>query len=188
MTNIAVSTHAPTIQELNGALLIPKPRKKPFRVSRERRERIEAAVDGLLLLLDAIDADPDLEPSTSALTELGVPSGAWDECENNHDAEHEDGEPSLGWTASNKQLGWPWYGDTDEREYEHDGGESSLGAINDSFNAWCGLLNPDQTRWRSTNMDEREDDGDDLEPDGRDLPCDPRDPIDQSILPYGGTP
>ena len=123
MTDIAVSTPAPTIQELNGALLIPKPRKKPFRVSRERRERIEAAVDGLLQLLDAIDADPDLESSTSALTELGVPSGAWDECEDNHDAEHEDGEPSLGWTATNKQLGWPWYGDTDEREDEHDGGE-----------------------------------------------------------------
>ena len=63
MTDSAHSTCAPTIQELNGALLIPKPRKKPFRVSRERRERIEAAVDGLLQLLDAIDGDPDLEPS-----------------------------------------------------------------------------------------------------------------------------
>ena len=126
MTDSATSTIAPTIQELNGALLIPKPRKKPFRVSRERRERIEAAVDGLLQLLDAIDADPDLEPSMSALTELGVPSGAWDECEDNHDAEHEDGEPSLGWTATNKQLGWPWYGDTDEREDEHDGCEPDV--------------------------------------------------------------
>jgi len=83
-------------------------------------------VDGLLQILDAIDADPDLEPSTSAHAWPGTPSGAWDECEDNHDAEHEDGEPSLGWTATNKQLGWPWYGDTDEREDEHDGGEPDV--------------------------------------------------------------
>jgi len=172
MTDSATSTIAPTIQELNGAFLIPKPRKTPFRMSRARREHIEACVDGLLQLLDALDGDPDLETSTAAGTELGVPSGAWDDCEDNDDAEREEGEPSLGWTASNKQLGWPWYGDTDDREQEHDGREPDVDnepdadheADNDDEPSLASEHCADQTWWSRGNDDDREEEHDGAEP------------------------
>lgn len=68
------------------------------------RERIEAAIERLIAVLDSLDDDPDLEPTMAgACSEL-------DECEPEADFEEEpdleeggDDEPSLGW--GNVMLG-----------------------------------------------------------------------------------
>lgn len=94
------------------------------------RRALEETVELLIAALDELEVDPDLEPSTSALTLGYGPSGVLDECE---DAGED--EPSLGWTASNAQGGPGWLADDDDREEEHDGaeldvdGEPWLGSI-----------------------------------------------------------
>ena len=102
MTERADSTHAPAIH-LNGATYpaLPKPRRKPIRIGRQRRDRIEAAVDGLLRLLDEVDGDPDDEDGGDFEPTTG-PSYA-DECE------MEDPEPSLGWTHGVDQSHPRWH-------------------------------------------------------------------------------
>jgi hypothetical protein len=160
MTNRAHSTHTPDRQNGSGFLL-PKPRRKPFRMSRERRQRIEDAVEGLLHFLDVIDGDPDeedngdREPSTSALTSgahpLLVASGDLDECE---PPEHD--EFSLGWTLGINQAAQNWTGEPRwggggwDREAEHDGREPSLGSLD----------NISQERWGSSDTRDLEPNGD----------------------------
>jgi hypothetical protein len=104
MTNSATSTNPPA--GLNGsAYLLPKPRRKPVRINRERRARIEAAVEGLLHLLDVIDGDADEENDDDEREpNFGPPGG--EECEPD-----EEGEPSLGWTTHVKQDGSKWRGE-----------------------------------------------------------------------------
>ena len=74
-------------------------RKKPLRITRERRDRIEAAVDALIRVLDELEGDPDLEPSISldlrngvVDSEEGDDNGIGDQSGAN---EQLDGEPSL---------------------------------------------------------------------------------------------
>jgi hypothetical protein len=89
------------------------------RLTPELRDKIEAAVDRLLSILDAADPDADLEPTTSAIGFHGeVASGGLDECE-----PVGDDEPDLGWTATTKQAGFGWTGGLEDREQEHDGRE-----------------------------------------------------------------
>ena len=153
---------------LNGATYpaLPKPRRKPIRIGRQRRERIEAAVDGLLRLLDELDGNPDeedggdLEPTTG-------PSYA-DECE------IEDPEPSLGWTATIRQEGPNYHGPISlgwhylpiDAEEEHDGREDderepSLGSLENHPDVYG--ENCSQERWGSSATNDREPDGDELD-------------------------
>lgn len=64
------------------------------------RERIEAAIEGLLDLLDALDGDVDAEPDEDDEPTLGFPeSRAWSCCGHSQDDCEEDdcdAEPSLG--------------------------------------------------------------------------------------------
>jgi hypothetical protein len=161
MPETANSTHAPTIQELNGALLIPKPRKKPFRMSRERRVRIEAAVDGLLHLLDELDGDPDREPGDN---EDACRFEDYEPSPEERDADCSDGEPWLGWTATPNQTSRSWKGEphassslwargmiyVQDGEEEPDRNEPSLGSL-DAV---------DQSRWAESSTNDREPDGD----------------------------
>lgn len=85
------------------------------------RARLEAEVERLIALLDAMDGDPDLEPW---LADNGA--GVWDDREGGDVLDEgepdEDSEPSLGWSHSPSRiaLGWsyalggPAGGDGDE--------------------------------------------------------------------------
>lgn len=125
MPNIANSTRAPDRQMNGSGFLLPKPRRKPFRMSRERRARLEAAVDGLLHLLDVLDGDSDDEENGDLEQNTG-PSSA-DECE------LDPAEPWLGWTNGINQASRGWHGEppmsgelayaVEDGEQEHDGRE-----------------------------------------------------------------
>ena len=183
MTDSANSTYAPSRQKLNGAAPPPRPRRKPLRINRQRRERMEEIVDGLLRLLDEVDGDSDEEPSTTADAWPGIPSGALDECEDNHDAEpDEDGEPCLGWTATTNQTSFGWRGEPHanlwawgimpvaDGEEEHDGREPdedrepSLGSLENHASTAGFFMGRDgrgsQVHWADGRSDDREDDGD----------------------------
>ncbi len=79
------------------------PRSLSIRVAAASlREQIEADIDRLIGLLDALDGDPDLEPS------LGAPlPGYYTTCD--LEGDDSDFEPSLGWeevhTVPRKQFG-----------------------------------------------------------------------------------
>ena len=109
----------------------------------ELRSKIERAVEGLLAILDGLDAtDDDREPNGDELDDeadaepvLGSVdnftnqtrwgAGGVDDAEGDeHDGAEPDqeGEPSLGSTSSHNQVEWAG-GGTEEREDEHDGAE-----------------------------------------------------------------
>ena len=112
MTERATSTNPPA--HMNGsAVLLPKPRRKPIRIDRGRRARIEAAVDGLLALLDAVDGDADAEGDDADREPNFGPSNG-EECE--PDTE---GELSLGWTVAINQEGRKWRGGSAEGYGQH---------------------------------------------------------------------
>jgi hypothetical protein len=76
-------------------------------MNRERRKRIEACVDGLLLLLDLVDGDEDLEDNGDAEPDdSGYGDGDGDGL-----SVEEHGEVSLGWTQGFNQAGRNWRGD-----------------------------------------------------------------------------
>jgi len=84
-------------------------RRKPLRMTRERRDRIEAAVDALIRILDELEGDPDLEPSISLDLRNGVVDGEEGDDNGIGDQsgadEQLDGEPSLGWTDMEARSG-----------------------------------------------------------------------------------
>jgi len=82
-------------------------------------------VQELIGYLDAIDADPDLEPVLGYVVR-GLP----DEGEIDHDAE-----PSLGWTGTINQAARQFHGGTDDREDEHYGREPDA----DNEPSLCGV-------------------------------------------------
>jgi hypothetical protein len=161
MTESAPSTVAPDRQMNGSGFLLPKPRKKPFRMNRERRARIEAAVDGLLHLLDELDGDPDLERGDNEDACTVEDYRPWP---GQLDPDSGDGEPWLGWTATVDQTLKSWRGDphdydrawsqgrmyTTDGEESYDGREPSLGAIE----------TVDQSRWGESSTSDREPDGD----------------------------
>lgn len=111
MTDSANTTPAPA-PHLNGR----STRKKPLRVTRVRRERMEAIVESLVRLLDELDGDADEEPSLGyVLPRYGL---AGVDLEDDQDSgygdldgmnEGEVGEPSLGWTFNKRQEGRSWH-------------------------------------------------------------------------------
>lgn len=110
---------------------------------------VESALEALVALLDAMDPDPDIEPTTNATAFQGMASGDLDECEDEGDAEPDsDGEPSLGslggtwpsFLAPVSQAHWSG-GASDEREDGLDDLEPSLGwtaTIRQSGDNWTG--------------------------------------------------
>jgi hypothetical protein len=123
------------------------------------RGLVENAINGLVLLLDEIDSDPDLEDNQDAEPSLGwsVDGRPGDMSSEDRELDPAETEPSLGWTAGINQASRNWLGGIDDREQEHDGREPSLGAP-ESRNGG------DQTYWGRSGLDDREDDGDDREP------------------------
>jgi hypothetical protein len=123
------------------------------------RGLVENAINGLLVLLDEIDSDPDLEPSLGEHTPGNLLDG---------ELEYED-EPSLGWTAGIKQEGRNWRGETDDSEDEHDGREPDVADYEPSLGACENHPTAggygDQSHWGDSSTTDREDDGDDREPD-----------------------
>src|SRR5688572_23764036 len=88
MTDSANTTATPG-RQLNGAP--PKARRKPLRVTRERRARMEAIVESLLALLDEEEGDPDGEADNDR--------------EDGGDAEYE-----LGWPEVSSVINVDWHG------------------------------------------------------------------------------
>lgn len=82
------------------------------RVSPAVRRQLEAAVERLIAVLDTLDGDPDLEPSTGFSA-----AGVADEVEIDADEEN-----SLGWSESEGERGSLYCADRD-LEDEHDGCE-----------------------------------------------------------------
>ena len=75
--------------------------------TKAHRRAIGKAVEALIDHLDGIDGDVDLEDD---------------------EREHEEPEPSLGWTTAFDQTARPkYYGDCDDYEDEHDGRELEAG-------------------------------------------------------------
>ena len=100
---------------LRAAVAIPLPRRFPKGTRKhitDAIERHQAAMDGLIALLDLLDGDPDFEPS------LAIGGGGWstpvacidlegDVHDEPHDEEDEgDKEPSLGWPENLNQEAW----------------------------------------------------------------------------------
>ncbi len=72
-----------------GLPILRLPSSEPLERGALRRE-LESIVERALALLDALDGDPDLEPSFGS-----VAPGFLDECEPS-----DDDEPSLGWSVT----------------------------------------------------------------------------------------
>jgi hypothetical protein len=114
----ANAEHTTSAPHLNGARP-PKSRRKPLRINRQRIQRMEAIVEGLLRLLDEVEGDVDTEDNGDAEPEE---SGYGDE---DGMSVEQDGEPSLGWTDYEARYGryadqWGYATDGEE---EHDGRE-----------------------------------------------------------------
>lgn len=97
-----------------------------------QRLRAEAAawIEELLALVDAIDADPDLEDTADG--EPSIPSIYGDDREEDPSEQEDDGsdygEPSLGWSTNIRQSGRSWLGTKhDDREDDRCDLEPSLG-------------------------------------------------------------
>ncbi len=114
-----------------------------IKITRPRRECIEEMLerladlrDSLVAKLDALDADPDLEPFLSA-------SEWWNQRQwgsivtDDREDDDFDREPNLSATNAIDQRAWSMGGATD-LEWEHDGREPSLGWANPQF----GTLTP----------------------------------------------
>lgn len=87
--------------------------------------RLEALVAAGIELLDAIDGDPDLEPSIGSDQPWLSEDGEEDDCDLEVGS---DDEPSLGWTSGEAALGFdPLSGMDVDREIDADH-EPSLGA------------------------------------------------------------
>jgi len=93
--------------------------------TRARRERLEAALQEIVDLLDEFDDDPDLEP------EPLEPYFADCNGENDEREPSEDPEPSLGATgAINQTIGWTKHGGGCDREQGDDTGIGDAMALN----------------------------------------------------------
>ena len=138
-----------------------------------RRMASEAA-ETLIDLLDELDADPDLEPNDGGDDFSYVVLRNYDD----------DSEPSLGWTMQTRQETAKWFGDTEDREDEHDGREPSLGSPEYHPSAYGGAVYSSvgtQTGWSAGNQDDGEGD----EHDGREED-DPPEESDNGIGDRGG--
>lgn len=110
------------------------------------RRNIEEAIERLLVVLDSLEADPDIEPGN-------------------------DDEPSLGWPEARAGSGLsPWATDAgDDRELDlvddEEGGdaEPSLGAP-ENHPASAGFLFSDQSKWAQGSNDDQESGNVDDEP------------------------
>src|SRR5689334_13870209 len=81
----------------------------------ELRYRIEKAIERLIAVLDAVDPDPDLEPSLGHYNSRFTAPDA--EAEDEHDEDGGDEEPSLGWSEY-RDDGLPSQsGGTDDLEF-----------------------------------------------------------------------
>lgn len=113
----------------------------------EAIERHQTAMDGLIALLDAVDGDPDAEPSLAgqdgmwdSTNQETWASGNTDEREGDHDEREPDvdDEPSLGWPGGiDQERAHKNYRISNEygvdREAEHDGREPEEDAEHDGM-------------------------------------------------------
>jgi hypothetical protein len=145
---------------------VPRPGTTPEALQAIRRLRREAAdeIERLLALLDALDGDPDLEPTLGYL-----PPGMPDEAEPSGD----EGEPSLGWTEGEARFGCnPVFCGGADLELDQSDDEPSLGALEwatafyvthrnaDGTARTVRLREGDQTVWAAGVTDDREDEHD----------------------------
>jgi hypothetical protein len=100
----------------DGPRPVLRSRRKPLRITKARRVHIEAVVDQLLDLLDAIDDDADAEPLLASPESVRCPGGppgnyyGWG------------GWPAHSRTSAGDQTKWA-AANRDDREEEHDGRE-----------------------------------------------------------------
>lgn len=86
------------------------------------RERLEAAIQRAIELLDQLDGDPDNEPSLSASSAIW--QGAWAQGEgDDRELDGADDEPSLGWQIGVDQSRLDMQTDDLEDQCEDEGGQ-----------------------------------------------------------------
>jgi hypothetical protein len=148
-----------TMSQADAVLSTERPRapRATLLIPQETREKLEAALDRLIGLLDHLDGDPDLEPA------LGdIAPGYVDEAEGNDPDE----EPALGWSGvaqlrltaqedGEASLGWANGGSQTVLHADRYGEEAepSLGSLGGTA---MGCTAMGQTAWAGGSADDRE--------------------------------